>query len=86
MNAIDDPTDEAFAASQVLFDTVVEFLDGVAAAGMEHAELEDQLQEGVGTCCTSVRPNRTAPTITAICMRRYCWPRSGWQTGRDLRV
>ena len=45
MNATDGAEHEAFAASQALFDTVVEFLDGVTAAGMEHAELEDRLQD-----------------------------------------
>jgi hypothetical protein len=35
--------DERFAASRALFDTTLGFLDGAQAAGLEHAELETEL-------------------------------------------
>jgi hypothetical protein len=37
--------DERFAASRALFDSTLGFLDGAAAAGLEHAELETHLQQ-----------------------------------------
>ena len=37
--------DERFAASRALFDTTLGFLDGAAAADLEHAELETHLQQ-----------------------------------------
>jgi hypothetical protein len=36
--------DERFAASRALFDTTLGFLDGAQAAGLEHAELETELE------------------------------------------
>jgi hypothetical protein len=45
MSSDDAVSDDGYGASRALFDTVVAFLDGEEAAGMEHAELEDQLQE-----------------------------------------
>jgi hypothetical protein len=38
-------TDEHFAASRALFESTLGFLDGAAAAGLEHAELETHLQQ-----------------------------------------
>jgi hypothetical protein len=37
-------TDEHFAASRALFDSALGFLDGARAAGLEHVELETELQ------------------------------------------
>lgn len=46
MSTHDRPSDDdAYGASRASFETVVAFLDGDDAAGMEHSELEDQLQE-----------------------------------------
>ena len=39
-----DAAGEGFAASQALFEQMVGWLDGEAAAGLTHAELEDRLQ------------------------------------------
>lgn len=39
------PSDDGYDASRAVFDTVVAFLDGDEAAGMDHGELEDQLQQ-----------------------------------------
>lgn len=45
MSTHDGPCDDGYGASRVLFEDVVAFLDGGVAAGLEHAELEDQLQQ-----------------------------------------
>jgi len=45
MSAPDSVSDDGYGASRAVFEAVVAFLDGDEAAGMEHAELEDQLAE-----------------------------------------
>lgn len=45
MTSNDGGRDDAYGASGALFDTVVAFLDGEEAAGMDHRELEDQLAD-----------------------------------------
>lgn len=45
MSTQNGSSDDGYGASRACFETVVAFLDGEEAAAMEHAELEDQLQE-----------------------------------------
>lgn len=45
MSAHNQPSGDGYEASRAVFDTVVAFLDGDESAGMDHAQLEDQLQQ-----------------------------------------
>jgi hypothetical protein len=49
---------EVVAASRVTFDTVVAWLEGDAAAGLEHVELEAELDGRVGRGAVADRKRR----------------------------
>ena len=86
----DTAVGDAFAAGRALFESLVDWLDGTQAAGLEHAELQTQLQgkgrellrqltqDHLACAPTGNGASTRSPTPTA-------WPAPGSRPGTPAR-